>query len=132
MIPYIHLGPFSIGTFGLLMWLAFVAAFFVLDAEFRRRKFTADSQVVIGVSAVAGIIGAKIYHVLDTPGDVLFSRTGFAWFGGFIAGLLALIYFARHYRIPILAFLDACGPAAAVGFAVGRLGGLVSGDGDSA
>jgi phosphatidylglycerol:prolipoprotein diacylglycerol transferase len=130
MIPFIHIGPLSIGTFGLMMWLAFVAAFFVLDAEFRRREFKADSQVVIGVSAIAGIVGAKIYHVLDTPGDVLFSRTGFAWFGGFIAGLLALIYFARRYRIPMLAFLDACAPAAAVGYAVGRIGCLLSGDGD--
>src|SRR5204863_1929415 len=74
--------------------------------------------------------GAKLYHVWDTPGDELFSRTGFAWFGGFIAGLGALIVLAWRYRIPMLQFLDACSPAAALGYAIGRIGCLISGDGD--
>ncbi|MCU1285579.1 MAG: Prolipoprotein diacylglyceryl transferase [Acidobacteriales bacterium] len=137
MIPYINIGPLSIGTFGLMMWLAFVAAFFVLNADFRRRNLPADPQMVIGICALAGVAGAKLYHVLESPGELmaapftmLFSRTGFAWFGGFIAGLLALIYFAKRYRIPILTFLDAAAPAAAVGYAVGRIGCLLSGDGD--
>jgi phosphatidylglycerol---prolipoprotein diacylglyceryl transferase len=137
MIPFIHIGPISIGTFGLMMWAAFVVAFFVLDVDFRRRNFIADPQMVIGVSAVAGVAGAKLYHVLESPSELMaapfstiFSRSGFAWFGGFIAGLLALIYFARRYRIPVLTFLDACAPAAAAGYAVGRIGCLLSGDGD--
>jgi phosphatidylglycerol:prolipoprotein diacylglycerol transferase len=137
MIPFIHIGPISIGTFGLMMWAAFVVAYFVLDADFRRRNLAADPQMVIGVSAVAGVAGAKLYHVLESPSElmaapfsIIFSRSGFAWFGGFIAGLLALIYFARRYRIHVLTFLDACAPAAAAGYAVGRIGCLLSGDGD--
>ncbi|MCU1311827.1 MAG: Prolipoprotein diacylglyceryl transferase [Candidatus Angelobacter sp.] len=137
MIPFINIGPLSVGTFGLMMWAAFVVAYFVLNADFRRRNFTADPQMVIGVSAVAGVVGAKIYHVLESPSQLMaapfstiFSRSGFAWFGGFIAGLLALIYFARRYQIPVLTFLDACAPATAAGYAVGRIGCLLSGDGD--
>src|SRR4051794_37050742 len=102
MIPFIHIGPLNIGTFGLMMWVAFVIAFFVLDADFRRRNLAADPQIVIGVCAIAGIAGAKIYHVLESPRELmaaplglLFDRSGFAWFGGFIAGLLALSYLAR-------------------------------------
>src|SRR5436190_6402838 len=37
---------------------------------------------------------------------------------------------ARHEKIPMLEFLDACGPAACVGYAIGRIGCLLSGDGD--
>jgi phosphatidylglycerol:prolipoprotein diacylglycerol transferase len=112
------------------MWAAFVAAFFLLSADFQRRKFKADPQMVVAVCAIAGIVGAKLYHVWDTPNEEFFSRTGFAWFGGFIAGLAALIGFAIRYRIPLLQFLDACSPAAALGYAVGRIGCLTSGDGD--
>ena len=130
MIPYIHIGSFSLGTFGLMMWVAFVAALFLLQADFKRRNFSGDPQTVIAVSAVAGIIGAKLYHVWDTPGDVIFSRFGFAWFGGFLAGLGTLIIFAFAYRLPLFEFLDACSPAAALGYAVGRIGCLTSGDGD--
>ena len=130
LIPYINIGPLHIGTFGLMMWVAFVAAFFLLSADFRRRGFTLDPQTVVAVCAIVGIVGAKLYHVWDTPGDEFFSRTGFAWFGGFIGGLVALAVLAFRYRIPLLGFLDACSPAAALGYAVGRIGCLTSGDGD--
>src|SRR5438477_8613352 len=137
MYPYIHLGPITLGTFGIFMWLAFVAAFFALSADFARRQLPADPHLMTGVVALAGLAGAKLYHLLESPreflaapGTLFFSRTGFAWFGGFIAGILALIYFARHYRIPLLTMMDACAPATAIGYAVGRIGCLVSGDGD--
>jgi phosphatidylglycerol:prolipoprotein diacylglycerol transferase len=64
------------------------------------------------------------------PWPQLFSRFGFAWFGGFLGGVVALIYLARHFGIPLLEFLDICSPAAAVGYAIGRIGCLLSGDGD--
>src|SRR3982750_4600720 len=105
MIPYIHLGPITLGTFGLMMWLAFVVAFFAWRADLQRRNIAADSQLMIGVIALAGIVGAKLWHILERPNEliaapteVIFSRTGFAWFGGFIAGMSAFIYFARKYR----------------------------------
>jgi prolipoprotein diacylglyceryltransferase/predicted O-methyltransferase YrrM len=127
----------SLGTFGLLTWLAFVVAYFVLNADFRRRGFKLDAGTVAAACALAGIAGAKLWHVLESPHELaadpareLFSRTGFAWFGGFFAAIATLIWFARRYRIPILAFLDACAPAAAIGYGVGRIGCLLSGDGD--
>lgn len=130
MIPYIHLGPLTIGTFGLMMWVAFVAAFVLLTRVFERYNLAADPQVIVGLTALAGIIGAKLYHMWDTPGEPFLSRTGFAWFGGFLAGLATLIGIAIYYKVPLLRFLDACSPAAALGYAVGRIGCLTSGDGD--
>jgi prolipoprotein diacylglyceryl transferase len=124
------------------MWLAFVTAFLVLDREVRRRKLKIDAQMVIAYMAVAGILGAKIWHIIDTPldrptFDLLFSRAvydwfvgGFAWFGGFVAGILTLLLLARRYRISMLTMLDICSPAAAIGYGVGRIGCLISGDGD--
>jgi len=62
--------------------------------------------------------------------SLLISRFGFAWFGGFLGGFVALVFLAKHYRIPVLEFMDLCSPAAAVGYAIGRIGCLLSGDGD--
>jgi prolipoprotein diacylglyceryl transferase len=127
----------TIGSFGLLMLLAFVAAYFVLRADVRRRGLKADAQNIITISALLGIAGAKIYHVLESPSDLfanplgeIFSRSGFAWFGGLIGVLLALYLLARRYKLSYLAMLDVCAPAAALGYAVGRIGCLTSGDGD--
>src|SRR5712672_1410254 len=137
MYPYIHLGSFPIPTFGILMWLAFLAAYFALAADFSRRRLPADPLIIVGGVAIAGLLGATLWHLLEqpreffaAPASLFFSRTGFAWFGGFIAGIVALIYFARRYRIPLLTMMDACAPATAIGYAVGRLGCLISGDGD--
>ena len=124
------------------MWLAFVAAFFVLHAEIKRRKLEVNPEVILGCVAIAGIVGAKFWHLIDTPEDriplgMLFSwegllslRSGFAWFGGFVAGITTLLLLARKYRISMLTMLDICSPAVAIGYAVGRIGCLISGDGD--
>lgn len=137
MIPYIHLGPVTIGSFGLLMLLAFVAAYLVLRADVRRRNLLLDAQNTITACALLGIVGAKLYHVFEAPADLIadplgsvFSRSGFAWFGGVIGVLLALYLLARHYKLSYLQILDVCAPAAALGYAVGRIGCLTSGDGD--
>jgi prolipoprotein diacylglyceryl transferase len=124
------------------MCLAFVAAYFALSAEIKRRKLAIDPYSVIAYVALAGILGAKLWHVIDTPADrptldLLFSfraiswfRGGFAWFGGFVAGITTLLLLARSYKVNWLTMLDVASPAAAIGYAVGRIGCLVSGDGD--
>src|SRR5437773_7473681 len=152
MIPFLHLGPLAIPTFGLMVATGLLAAAYVLPADFNRRRtqfqksgyLTADGEqshrdegfLIIGIAGLAGLIGARLYHVLESPRELiadpslLISRFGFAWFGGFLGGFVALVYLARHYGIPALEFMDLCSPAAAVGYAIGRIGCLLSGDGD--
>jgi len=112
--------------------LALISAAYILQADFDRRGMKADAFFMITVAGVAGIVGAKLYHLLDTPADrwVLFSRYGFAWFGGFLGGFGAMLWMGRSARLPILDFLDACSPAASFGYAIGRIGCFLSGDGD--
>jgi phosphatidylglycerol:prolipoprotein diacylglycerol transferase len=137
LIPFIQVGPLRLGTYGLMVWLAFFFAYFVLSADMRRRKMPGDPLNIILLLVVAGLAGSKLYHLLERPSEffsdpvgLFFSSYGFAWFGGLLGGLAILFWLARHYRVPILAFLDACSPAAALGYAIGRIGCLLSGDGD--
>lgn len=120
-----------------MVWLAFFCAYFLLNADLRRRKLPGDALNIILLLVVAGLAGSKLYHLLERPAEffanpigLFFSSYGFAWFGGFLGGLAVLLWLAHHYRVPILTFLDACSPAAALGYAIGRLGCLLSGDGD--
>jgi phosphatidylglycerol---prolipoprotein diacylglyceryl transferase len=137
MYPFIHIGRFSIGTFGIMLWLAAVSACWILYRNFRRWAIDADAISIVAVSTVAGVIGSKIWHVLESPqqlihhpAEVLFDRAGFAWYGGLIVGILTLLWQARVYKLKPLQMLDLASPAAAIGYGVGRLGCLVSGDGD--
>jgi phosphatidylglycerol---prolipoprotein diacylglyceryl transferase len=137
MYPFIHVGRFSIGTFCILLWLAAVAACWVLYRNFRRWQIDADAIGIVAISTVIGVIGAKLWHVFEMPqllmrdpAGVLLDRAGFAWFGGLIAGILALLWQSRGAGLSKLGMLDLAAPAAAIGYGVGRLGCLISGDGD--
>lgn len=137
MYPYIHIGHFSIGTFGLCLWLAAVCACWVLHRNFQRHGVQADAIGVVAYVTVLGIVGAKLWHVfqdlallMQSPVQSLFDRAGFAWFGGLAAGIAVLLWQGREAKVGGLGMLDLASPAAAVGYGVGRLGCLVSGDGD--
>ncbi|PYU72165.1 MAG: diacylglyceryl transferase [Acidobacteria bacterium] len=152
MIPFLHLGPLTIPTFGLMVATGLLAAAYVLQADFDRRRAQFaksgyqksggkpshhdEGFLIIGIAGLSGLAGARLYHVLESPREliagpsVLISRFGFAWFGGFLGGFVALVFLARHFGIPALEFMDLGSPAAAVGYAIGRIGCLLSGDGD--
>jgi phosphatidylglycerol---prolipoprotein diacylglyceryl transferase len=137
MYPFIHIGGFSLGTFGLCLWLAAVCACWVLYKNIQRHGVQADAIGIVAYVTVIGVAGAKLWHVLEEPAlffghpaSLLFDRAGFAWFGGLVGGILVLYWQGRQARIGGLAMLDLASPAAAVGYGVGRIGCLVSGDGD--
>jgi phosphatidylglycerol:prolipoprotein diacylglycerol transferase len=137
MYPYIHLGPLTIGTFGLMLWLAAVCAGYVLHLNFRRFNVEADAVSVVAFVTVVGVIGAKLWHVFEdpaalmhSPAAMLFDRAGFAWYGGLLAGILTLMWQGRAAKVGGLGMLDLAAPAAAVGYGVGRIGCFTSGDGD--
>ncbi len=153
MYPYINLGPIHLGTFGLLLWLAAVAATVVLHKNFVRHGIDADALNVVALVVVAGVLGAKAWHELQSitelrmamhqilapgwnhPLDIAVSflhwfQAGFAWFGGMLAGIAMLMYQGRVAKVGPVRMLDLASPAAAVGYGVGRIGCLTSGDGD--
>ena len=136
MVPFVHLGFFDLPTFGLMLWLAAVTAGFIMDRNFRRWKIEADAVGMVAIAVVAGIVGAKLWHVVDTPSEfrlqgwhVLWDTAGFAWFGGLVFGISALILMGRRAKIGALRTLDLAAPAAAIGYGIGRIGCFLSGDG---
>jgi phosphatidylglycerol:prolipoprotein diacylglycerol transferase len=160
MFPYINIGPVHLGTFGLCLWLAAVAATVVLHKNFVRNHVDADALSVVAFVVIAGVIGAKAWHELQNlpelrssmrqvvmpgwghPLDVLVGflhwfQAGFAWFGGMLAGIAMLMWQGRTARseggagsLGAVRMLDLAAPAAAIGYGVGRIGCLTSGDGD--
>jgi phosphatidylglycerol:prolipoprotein diacylglycerol transferase len=136
MLPYLHIGSFNLPTFGLMLWVAIVAAAIVVDRAFKRAKISADAVGMVAIAAVIGIVGSKIWHVLDTPQEfrevgwrVLWDNAGFAWFGGLVFGISALLVMGWREKIGALRTLDLMAPAAAIGYGIGRIGCFLSGDG---
>src|SRR5271156_5924982 len=150
MIPFLHIGRFTIPTFGLMVACAMLAAYFVLRADLARRgvaaKNSGEAEALISFPCLAGFVGAKLYHLLESPAEffadplhLLFSPYGFAWFGGLLAGFATFAFVAwritKHngaagHSVALLTIFDAGSPAAALGYGIGRIGCLLSGDGD--
>ena len=137
MYPFIHIGPLTLGSYGLMVAIGLICAFFILRADFARRKVSADAEAIIGITGLAGLAGSRLYHLLETPAEFfadpwpqLFSTMGFAFFGAIIGGFIALLILARRFRIAPLLMLDVASPAGALGYGIGRIGCLISGDGD--
>jgi phosphatidylglycerol---prolipoprotein diacylglyceryl transferase len=61
---------------------------------------------------------------------MIFSGSGFVFYGGMIGGLLGAYLVSRWYRIGFPLTADMCAPALAIGQAIGRMGCQLAGDGD--
>jgi phosphatidylglycerol:prolipoprotein diacylglycerol transferase len=139
MIPNIlEIGPVPIRSFGLMVALALFVGALRLAISFSR--YGLDPRLAeryVTAAGVSGLLGARLWYVLENwsalSGDLfsaLFASAGFTFYGGFIVAAVTLLYLARRDRVPIAKFCDALGPALALGYAVGRLGCQLSGDGD--
>ena len=141
MYPYwLEIGSFKAPTFGPMVVLGFLAAYFVVKREFVRKEIDPElASSIITAAILGGLAGAKLYFVLfelpdgATWGDsfgALFSGSGLTFHGGFIVAALAIIWLIRKHGAPLLPAADAIGMGLAIGYAIGRIGCQLAGDGD--
>jgi phosphatidylglycerol:prolipoprotein diacylglycerol transferase len=138
MYPEIHLGPLTLQTFGLMFALAFIAAGALIHRRLGEIGKPSDWAYEMGFAALAGgIVGSRVYFVVQNYDSVkhdllgtLFSGSGLVWYGGVIGGTLAVLLWAWYRRFLGLGLLDLAAPALALGYAIGRCGCQLSGDGD--
>jgi phosphatidylglycerol:prolipoprotein diacylglycerol transferase len=101
--------------------------------ELRRSGLPDDGIDAAIAGVVGGMAGAKLLwvfeHLCEAPAiDLLLSRGGMSWFGGFAGGVLAGLVVMQRKRLPKVAILAAAAPALAAGHAIGRIGCLLVGD----
>jgi len=139
MIPVLfHIGPLTVYSYGLMMALGFLVADWVVSTECRRRGISPDyASSLIVWAAVIGIASSRLLDIFNNfssywadPKSMIFSGSGFVWYGGMIGGIIAVYFVSRRYGIPFLQTADMSAPALAIGQAIGRIGCLLSGDGD--
>jgi len=127
------IGSFEVTSFGAMVALAAVVALWLFRREVDRSGFP-PSVVDAGVAGiVGGLLGAKVlwtieFHREAALVDLLFSRAGLSWFGGFLGGLSSGLWWLRRQRVAYMPVLAAATPALAVGHAIGRLGCFLVGD----
>jgi phosphatidylglycerol---prolipoprotein diacylglyceryl transferase len=138
MKPEIHFLGISIKTFGVTFALGFVACGAIVAKRLRELGRPIDWAYEITFAAlVGGVVGARAYYVIqhwstakhDLLGSI-FSGSGLVWYGGAIGGAIGVLGWMRWRNVLELRMLDMCATALALGYAIGRIGCQVSGDGD--
>ena len=138
MQPEIHLGPITLQTFGIMFALGFIAAAAVVSRRLKEIGKPGDwAYEMIVAALVGGLVGSRIDFIIenysDVKGDLLgniFSGSGLVWYGGVIGGAIAVILWAWWRKMLNVGLLDLSAVPLAVGYAIGRIGCQVSGDGD--
>lgn len=133
----LRLGSVELGWHGLFTALAVMVAVGTGLRRAERRGLPAEplGQVVTW-AVVGGMVGARLFHVLDHlpyylghPLETLaFWMGGMAVYGAFLGGIAGGLLAARGTGLPAWPLLDAAAPAMLLGQAIGRLGCLSNGD----
>ncbi len=134
MLP--EIGP--IKTFGLLFGLAFVASGLVLARRLKEQGKPVDwAYEIIFAGLLGGVVGSRLWWFFENfdenSDDVvgnLFGGSGLTWYGGAIGGAATVMLWAKRKGMLNVGLLDLCAPALALGYAIGRVGCQLSGDGD--
>lgn len=138
MYPEINIGPLTLQTFGLMFGLGFIAAGLVVGRRFKELGKPADWAYEMAFAAlIGGLVGSRVYFLIENWDDVsddllgnLFSGSGLVWYGGAIGGALAVLGWARWRGIMTLLLADVAAVPLTIGYAIGRVGCQLSGDGD--
>ncbi len=138
----IHLGPLHIRYYAVLL-LAGILAAAVLIARRARRRGEDPEHLWNGLFWVvlAGIIGARIYHILTPPPSMditpleylkhplkaIDTRLGGLGIpGALVGGGLAAFIYARRHGLNFLLWADLIIPGVALGQAIGRWGNFIN------
>lgn len=133
----LHFNGFEIRWYAIAIMLAMIAAFIISIKWAVKKGLKTDYIVelfpwVIG----AGIVGARMFHVIDRWEDYaasplhifLVGQGGLAIWGGVAGGVLAAFIFAKIKRIPFGRLADTLVPGLLVAQIIGRIACIINGD----
>jgi phosphatidylglycerol:prolipoprotein diacylglycerol transferase len=132
------IGHFAVRWYSLILLSAIAVGIWLTAREAERKGFKKEEVYDAAVwIIVAGIIGARLFHVLDhwsheyamNPIRALYIwEGGLAIWGAMVGGLIAgaLVTWKRGWYFP--RFLDAAAPALVLAQAIGRIACVITGD----
>ncbi len=127
----LHVGPFPLRAYALFIIIGVLVAVWLGDKRWVARGGTHGTIADVATVAVpAGIIGARIYHVITSPAPYVHDpiRALYIWKGGLgiwgavAGGALGAWLYCRKRGIKLAPLADAIAPGIVIAQAIGRIG----------
>tara|TARA_Y100001970_G_scaffold115753_1_gene144184 strand:- start:950 stop:1801 length:852 start_codon:yes stop_codon:yes gene_type:complete len=125
-----------INSYGFMLMVAFYSCYYFLNKDLKRLGYNPSlAGDIVFAAAVGGIIGSRIYFLLENfeqflndPIGMIFSGGGLVFLGGLLGGFLAVTYVIKKNNLRWGIFADLVAPLLILGYAIGRVGCLLVGD----
>lgn len=132
--PMFDVGPLTLSWHGLTIALGLVLGSWLAMRVAREGGLDTDQVLnLIVVMAVSGMLGARVFYLLENDAAALLhpvdwlGTNGFSFYGGIIFGVPAAGFYLRRRRLS-LSYLDALAAGFPLGMAVGRIGDVINGE----
>ncbi len=125
------IGPLTLHTYGLFVALGFASAIAVTVWLGKSEGVSSQTTMDIMFMAIVwAIVGSRAFYVLLNPGYYLehpldafkLWQGGLVFSGGMVAAIVALAWYLRRHRMPVLQTADLLAPGLALGQGIGRIG----------
>jgi prolipoprotein diacylglyceryl transferase len=127
----VHIGPLTIHMYGVMLLLSIIAC--VVVTGIRWTRWGGDWDLVLRVAVwgvAAGIVGARLYHVITSWSEVPHTwwgpfavwKGGLGVWGGILFGTLAGAYVVKRSGQSVFLFMDAIAPGLLIAQGIGRWG----------
>jgi len=132
--PEIQLGPVTLAWHGITIALGILIGGMAAGRWLRQRGMSTEPMYTIGgLAALGGIVGARIFYVLEhdpgaliSPGRLLSSH-GFTFDGGVILAAVLIGVYVKRDRLTGW-YMDAGAAGLPLGVAIGRIGDVINGE----
>ena len=125
-----------INSYGFMLMAAFYSCYYFLNKDLKRLGYSSSlAGDIIFAAAVGGIVGSRVYFLLENfdqfildPIGMIFSGGGLVFLGGLLGGFLAVTYVIKKNDLKWPLVADLVAPLLILGYAIGRIGCLLVGD----
>ncbi len=132
MHPFLfQLGPFPIHTYGVMIAAGFLSALLVLKKLAPADGINVENAIDLAfLCLISGLTGARLLYIITRFGDFAADPAsvfrvwegGFVFYGGPIAAIPVLFWFARKKKLNVWKMGDVSAPGLTIGHFFGRLG----------
>lgn len=134
---FFQIGHFALRWYGLIVLIAIQVGIWLIAREAERKGFKKEDFYGAAVwIIVAGILGARLFHVLDHWHEYSLNPVrafsiwegGLAIWGALVGGLIAASIVSWRYKWQLPELLDAAAPGLVLAQAIGRIACVITGD----